>query len=983
TTVRSLRKFIALPAVLALAASLAAPLSAQEDRWNELNARFLQLYRQGGYAEAVPVAQEALRVAEATFGPEHSRTATSLNNLAALYAAQGRYAEAEPLYNRALAIKEKALGPDHRDVAMAMNNLAELYGKLGRFADAEALHRRALAVREKTLGANHPDVAQSLNNLAGLYLEVGRYAEAEPLCKRALIIREKTLGAGHPSFAASLNMLAELYFAQGNYAGAEPLYNAALDVAENALGPEHPNVAVALNNLAQLYRAQGKYAEAEPLYLRALLIDKESFGAEHPDFAAALTNLAALYYDEGKYAEAEPFFRRALAIDEAALGADHPDLASDLNNLAALYQAQGKYAEAGTLLQRSLAILQSALGPEHPNVASTISNLAAAYRAQGKYAEAEPLYKRALAIDEKALGTGHPYTGTVLNHLAGLYYAWGKPDEAENFFERGRQNLAAQFERHFAYMSEKERLEFRDAVARFFPAYFSFCLAYRERVPRLTAGMYNTLLWEKGFIAASMAAMWTKIAAAGDPEAVLLLRELAAKRTESSNIAGILARQPAQSQELVQRKARLDEQTNEIERQLVRRSAALAEDKKVAQATWGDVQRALGKDEAAVEFVRFPFHDGKNWSGKNFYAALVLTQETAGGPALVLLGEAENLEGEPFRDYREWVRPAGGWRQSSTAAGAKFYDAFWKPLEAALGPARRVYLSLDGELSQVSWPVIPDHDGRLLMETFDLRPVLSTKDVLRAKRTAKNNTAALIGNPAFDLSESEQHAAVARLPRREGTAPASVVAGTRSRERGTSVGPLPGTQVEVDAVRGLLEEKGWRVERYTQDAALEETVKRVQGPRLLHIATHGFFEADQQAKRRAFSDDQPLGLEDPMLRSGLLFAGANRTLGASISSPAPDLDDGVLTAYEATGLNLQNTELVVLSACQTGLGEVKSGEGVFGLQRAMQEAGAEAVLMSLWSVPDEDTQQLMKLFYSYWLAGADKHEALRRAQLDL
>jgi len=213
-------------------------------------------------------------------------------------------------------------------------------------------------------------------------------------------------------------------------------------------------------------------------------------------------------------------------------------------------------------------------------------------------------------------------------------------------------------------------------------------------------------------------------------------------------------------------------------------------------------------------------------------------------------------------------------------------------------------------------------------------------------------------------------------------ASAWVAGGLRSRDQeGGALHALPGTQVELDSVRSLLKKRRWQVATYTGAAALEETVKRVEHPRVLHLATHGFFLTDQVRLRTEIAADLPSGSEDPMLRSGLFFAGANRALSGA---PSPmDLEDGVLTAYEATGLNLQGTELVVLSACDTGLGQVKSGEGVFGLRRAFQEAGAESVLMSLWAPPDRETQELMTLFYHKWLSGMDKHEALRAAQLEM
>jgi CHAT domain-containing protein len=196
--------------------------------------------------------------------------------------------------------------------------------------------------------------------------------------------------------------------------------------------------------------------------------------------------------------------------------------------------------------------------------------------------------------------------------------------------------------------------------------------------------------------------------------------------------------------------------------------------------------------------------------------------------------------------------------------------------------------------------------------------------------------------------------------------------------------PLPGTALEVQGIAALLREKSWQVVIDQQVNALQEAVEATQHPRVLHLSTHGFFLADTNPRRKedpSTSDQNPLDplTQDPMLRSGLFFAGADRVLGGG--PPLADADNGVLTAYEAATLNLQGTELVVLSACETGLGRTEAGEGVFGLRRALQEAGAESVLMSMWAVPDRETQELMTLFYSNWLSGMTKHEAFRKAQL--
>jgi tetratricopeptide (TPR) repeat protein len=952
---------------------------------------------QGKYGDAEPLFQRSLAIKEKALGSEHPGVAAALTSLAAPYRDQGKYAEAEPLYQRALQIDEKALGPDNPGVALALNNLAELYSDQGKYAEAEPLYERALQIDEEALGPDDPGVALALNNLAGLYSDQGKYAEAEPLLEHSLAIREKTLGPDHPEVAAALNNLSTLEQLEGKNGEAEQHLQRALGIAEKSMKPDDPNFARGLVNLATLYQAQGKYADAVPLYQRALSIDEKALGPEDSTLAGALSDFGVLYFEEGNYGEAEPLFQRALRIDEKALGLDHPGLATILSGLAALYLAQGRYAEAEPLCQRALRIDEQALGPDHPSVARELDNIAGLYWAQAKYSEAEPLLQRSVAIREKSLGPDHPETALVLNNLATLYDDQGKYAEAEPFYQRAFDSLFHQFQYNFTYMTEKDRLAFLDTVASNFPGYFSFVHRYREQDPSLTGSMYDLLLWEKGFVAASIAGMRRQIEASGDTRAIELLNQLAAKRTQIADLLGV---NPPDRDLWRKQIDQLRAEADDIEKALVARSSTFAENQKLDRATWQQVRDALAPGEAAVEFARFQYFD-KKWTDTSYYVALVVTRETKEQPEYIVLGERKAIEGDAFTRFEDATQARGFTTEEDTELpGKQAYDLIWKPLESALSGIKRIYVSPDGVLNQIPLGIIPTPDGKLLMERYDLRLLSSTKDILRSAPRPSSNTALLVGNPAFDLSEEQQRAVLEKLvgpqvpansnpPSIEtaAVAPLPLPRSLLSRDAtnsGSELPSLPGTGAEVSTIAGLMKSHGWKAQVYLEDNALKSVVEQASGPRVVHLATHGFFYADQQIKLSqpgVGQKDQPTVIEDPMLRSGLYFAGADRTLAGK---PTPDgLDNGVLTAMEAGSLNLTGTELVVLSACNTGRGGVEDGEGVFGLHRALEEAGAHAVLMSLWSVPDRETQELMQHFYSRWLSGTEMHEALKEAQLEM
>jgi CHAT domain-containing protein/tetratricopeptide (TPR) repeat protein len=884
-----------------------------EEKWRILNDRVYELRSEKKYAEVIPLAREAVRAAEAAYGPDHLKVAFALTSLSEAYKFNGQNAEAEPLAERALSIRETSLRSNHRAIGESLHVLGNIYDNLGRYTEAEPLYQRSLVILEAHFGREHGNVASLLNDLAGVYAELGRYAEAEPLYRRALAIDEKVLGEEHRNVARDLDNIASLYVDQGKYIEAEPLRRRALAIYEKALGEKHPEVATTLNNLAGLYTREGRYAEAELLYQRAILIVKEAFDEEDPRLATSLSNLASLYGDQGRYAEAEPLIAQALTLHEKALGQEHPLVAIDRSKLAECYVHQGMYSEAEQLFQQALAIREKALGPKHPAIAGSLMS------------------------------------------LARLYYVDGKCAEAGVYFDLALQNLQWQFEYHFTYMSEKDRIAFLADHADTYPRYLSYCFSCAAHDPSIARKMFDAMLWMKGLVSNSIAEVRSKVAASGDEEALALFERLLARKGQLANLLYHPKEDLDQWRQTVEQ---VRQESNDLESNLVRRVSALAERNRLAHVTWQDVQGVLNSDEAAVELAEFPFDDGRQWTDKTYCVALIVKPETRVTPMMVLLGEIKDLLRGPL---------------------------VWKSLEGALGSTKRIYLSPDGILNLVPIPLMSTGDGRRVLEKHDLRIVSSTKDLLREKSSTNHRAAVLIGNPTFDLEEEQQRAAVAGFsPRgdRSNTVMVAAEHGVRSRDqRGSVLPPLPETGVELEAVRSLLDNHGWHVEMYTEARATEEAIKNVRGPKILHVATHGFFLPDQKETKRKVRSDLPSVLEEPMVRSGLYFAGAQRFLSGHPS--APDLEDGVLTAYEASGLNLQGTELVVLSACETGLGQVANGEGVFGLRRALQGAGAEAVLMSLSSVPDLETRELMSLFYSKWLGGKDKHNALREAQLEL
>ena len=815
----------------------------------------------------------------------------------------------------------------------------------------------------------------------------GRTAQAIPLAQQTVQVAAATFGPQDRRVGLSLDALGVLLTDQDDLGGAETSLRRALDILKKSAGPESKEAGQTLLHLAKLYSSHGRWGEAEGAFHDALTADLKAYPQTDPHVADVLFYGSSLLIDEGKLYDAARVIRGAIAIYANAGPAYTLKLVASYNVAGEVVEYSGDHKVAETLYQRAIDTGEKAFGPNNSDLAVSLMGLGNVYKSEERYADAAPLFERSLAILAHNVAPTDPDLVEAEVNIALFYYAWDKPERAGPWFDKYLGNRIAQMRANAATMSEKDRLVAYATLPGTFPIYFSFATRYHDRDPALAGKVYDALLVERGFVAESAASIRARIVASGDTQALVLLDKIAAAKTQLAALSQSNSDDPAHRTQIAQ----LAQEANQMEQELARRSATLSEANTLAVATWRDVQKALKPGEAAVEITRFQFHTGKTFVANRIYIALVLTAQSR-FPQLIVLGDSTDLEAAPLTNFRLVVaktrgvtaEPEPGAPAASEATSvdtSAAYNGFWKPIEPALTGVRRVYVAADGVLSQIPIGLLSDSTGKLLIEKYQLRCVNSTRDILRAQHSATVRSAVLVGNPKFDLTPTVQR--TASTP----SQPPSSSAATQPSVNlsGGPLHPLPGTEVEVTAIEKLLRQSGWQTTLYTGDRALKTSIQKVRGPRVVHIATHGFFLEDQRPPDKSGRDVRlNQAADDPMLRSGLFFAGANRTRAgaAPAAGQVADQDDGVLTAYEASQLNLQGTELVVLSACETGLGEQGNGEGVFGLRRALQEAGAESVMMSMWSVPDQETQELMSLFYAKWLGGLEKPEALRQAQLE-
>jgi len=945
------------------------------DYATSLNNLALLYESMGSYAKALPLYKEALVIDKKALGEDHSGYATDLNNLAVLYESMGSHAKALPLYEQALAIRKKSLGEDHSDYAQSLSNLAGLYESLGSYAKALPLYKQALAIDKKALGENHPDYASILNNLAALHESMGSYGKALPLYKQALAIK-KALGEGHPDYASSLNNLAALYSAMGLYEKALPLYKQALRVRKKALGEEHPDYALSLNSLAELYRVMGSYTKALPLNEQALAINKKAFGEDHPGYAQSLNNLAVLYESMGSYGKALPLYKQTLAIRKKALGEEHSDYASSLNLLAGLYRVIGSYGKALPLYKQALAIRKKALGEDHPDYALSLNNLALLYNSMGSYAKALPLYEQASEVYKKALGEGHPEYATILINQGILLATLHKPYEALNRLIQAQTILSYHIARSFSVMTEKQKLAFVQVNEWGYHATLSLIQNNFLGDAKAAAAGLDLVLVRKGIVFDAQARQSEAIANSLDSETKKLWDDLSMVRR---TLSGLLQHKPSKmdSETYKSRIKAEQKKAAELESQLAGKSALVAEQVKQRKVTANTLAAVLGQDDVLAEFVRIRDYDWENHKWAKSYRYLVFVLKHDGSVQLVNLGDADALESKVQATLKS-LGVIGTDPKLQEEASRALYDVIWQPLEKAVGGAKSVIVSPDGLLNLVPFNAMRNQSGKYLIESKQIAYVTSGRDLAKGDVGMKpEQTLYLAANPQFDLT----------VPSGSGRNQTSDT--TRSASFSMHFSQLPGTELEAKAIPAYLAGKKTIV---VGKAATESNLMHAKSSKVIHLATHGFFLKDQPSlvasntrgavammdedDEQAVVSQLPKGYENPMVRSGLALAGANHAKDSNNG------DDGLLTALEVSGMNLHATDLVTLSACETGRGEVKTGDGVYGLRRAFALAGVKNLVMSLWAVSDDVTATQMQQFYQAYGKGESPAQAMRSAQLN-
>jgi len=982
----------------------------------------------GEHDKALPLHKEALQNAEKSLGKYHETYLFRLDVLASFYRSRENYKEALQLYIQAVELAEIIFGKSHENYLYRLANLAFLYQLTGKYDKAISLYTEIIDRIEVNYGTEHEQYGRKLRNLGNVYQTTGQYEKSLEMLQLSLEYINKTFGEEHFIYAAVLNDIGLVYSSIGNHEKSVKIYYKALD-ATNVEDPSYVNI---IGNLASVYTMLGDFEKAISLNEEVIALTEKNLGQMHSEYALSLNNISVLYAELGQYEQAINVLLEARQITEKILGKAHNQYGLISLNIANMTRMQGIYEAALAYAYNALENFEQSIGSSHDKYGRALNligllyaikedyeksikyhmqalgnaeenfgksniqygivlmNIGALYYRKKEYNTAIEYLNESLKIVKQNYGKDHSHYGNVQMHLYLVYSAIGKHSKILKTYYAIIENLTNEIQKMFLFMTEKEKENYLSQIIHSIDLFLSYFIKHIDEEPRLAAYALEIELLRNGLVLSSSMRMRSTILQTANEDAIRIFDDWLA-------IRNIIAKNHSLPQE--ERSVDFEDLENEanlLEQKLTRLSSSFSREHKLAKS-WVDVKRSLGKNEAAIQFSHFVIWEDKKWTDKEMYVAFVIhpDQEYPNMIPLFYKTELENIINRENLPDQQFISQLYRTIRVSTdyetnRHGEELYKLLWQPLNSYLDDVKKVYFSPSGILHEISFAALPIDNGVLLSDKYDLVQLsnISMKSIDSSEYSSAPNSIALFGGIDYD-SDTEDLIAIANQFNTDNKSyklNRSYI--PDSKIRGTGWSYLPGTYSEVVAIKEIAVSYGADALLFTSSHAAEEAFKSLAGfdsPDVLHIATHGFFFPDPSRDNSLYDNHLIGGIEgvvrasdNPLFRSGLVFAGANHAwVGHEIPN---NLEDGILTAFEVSNLFFPTTKLAVLSACETGLGEIKGSEGVFGLQRAFKMAGVEYLLMSLWKVPDKETSEFMQLFYEAWFSGNSIEEAFWMAQ---
>lgn len=805
---------------------------------------------------------------------------------------------------------------------------------MGKYVFAEKRFKTAQNYFERSYRTSEINYMKTIAGRGLLYTSTGRFQLAEEYTAKALQLRRNKLGETNMAVAASLNNYAVLHYNLGKYNESEKDFADALFVIKANTQQEQMPYAIVLNNQAMLFQSMGRFEDAEKDLKQALQIADNFESSKAKNHLKFYSNLALLYQQMGKYTEAEEIYRGL----EKRIDKGKPEFANLLNNVAILAMLMKKEERVEDMLKRSSEIYKNNFGDKSPAYAKVISDLGNFYRYKSRYEEAQPLLQAAMQIREDVLGINHPLYVQSEEDMAILLWKKKEFAKAGPLYQSAMEKTLDFVNQYFAPMSEAEKTKYWDMLSPRFLRFYNFALDAKDIDKDMLKHVFEYRTATKGLLLNASNKITASILNSGNEQ---LINDYTNWIDHKEQLTALYA---YSKEELTEQNVNIDSlvsNINKMEKSLSENSKDFADFYFTKKVKYEDIQSGLDDDEALIEIIRLSKFDLVLEEDCRYIGLVAIKGESQ--PRLVMIEKGSDLENKYARTYRVSIK--------NKVNDAQSYSSYWEPFEKEVKGKKTVFVSMDGVYNQINLNTLKKTGGDFLIKQYNFILLSNPGDILvRINRTGSDvgKNATLIGFPDFGVG---------------------------------AIAQLPGTKKEVEGIDKQLKTFGYEVLELVQQDATETNLKSTKKVSILHIATHGYFLKDVVKTSWPIGVQSDYAKDNVLLRSGLMLTGA-----ANADKSVTGLDNnnnGIVTSYEAMNLDLKGTNLVVLSACETGLGEIKAGEGVYGLQRAFLVAGANAVVMSLWKVNDEATQQLMNNFYANWVNGSDKQKAFRNAQIQL
>ena len=889
-------------------------------------------------------ARDIARVKYENTDPEYG---VELDKVAQLQIKLGQYDKAEENIKSALTILEEHRKDNARlpQYIHAIETQAKLFGIKGMFDDAQDNldKSKKLIVKASIPIGNELSTAEELSSLL---IQLGKYSQTDRLLNTLITENEKLFGPTSIRLIDPLVNRGRILLAKGDYTEAERVAQRANQIAVKTYSDNSTKTASTQRLLSDIFYTLGDYDKAEDNIKKALTSQEKQFSRNHVEVAKSLSQLALIKFHKGdNRKEVEKIMLESRDIMANKLGKDNPQYAEILKNVAVLYISEKRYDIAFSSLSIAESIWRTKTGTKNNiNAASIYTLTGDVYYQQKNYRKADEFYSKAKDLYEKFFSSTHPEYVKVLSKLSKVYYMEKDYKKSKRLIEESLNNYENFIKSYFPALSEREKAKYWNTIKGDFEFYNTLAFSQLDDFKDLAGKVYNYQLLTKALLLSSSIKIRERIQNSTDDN----LKEQYNNWVQKKELLTLaLSMSPTQLTENEIDPVSLTQEVERLEKELSQKSELFGQSFDNKKITYDDVRKTLKANEVAIEMVRFRYFD-HSFTDSVVYAALYIKSDF-NRPKALSLNDGRKMETRNFKYYRNAI--------IGKIPDEYSYNVFWAPIQKEIGVVSTVFLSADGVYNQINLEAIPTPDGKYILDNSNIVLVSNTKDIYLRKiksRNAADNTASMFGNPSFYLTASAD----------------------------ASVSALPGTEKEITQLQFLLKQKGWDTKEYVEKTATEERIKELNSPKIFHVATHGFYKPTEQVTAEEEMEGNEAQLaSNPLMRTGLLLKGAGDLLDKTDYNY--NMENGILTAYEAMNLNLDKTDLVVLSACETGLGQLEQGEGVYGLQRAFLVAGAKILIMSMFKVDDDATQKLMLKFYQKWLNSGNLRQSFIDAKKEL